>query len=375
MIAGLVDYVIPFLVILTILVFVHEMGHFLVARRAGVRVEVFSIGFGRELFGWTSSTGTRWKFSAIPLGGYVKMYGEADPSSASGSGVDRMSDAERAVSFHHKSLKARSAIVAAGPLANFLFAILLLAGLYAISGRPYAPPVVDEVVSGSAADQAGVRVGDVFVKADGRNVAAFSDLRRVVFDNPGRPIPMVLERDGTELTLTVIPETVTEVDRFGNSHTFGQLGVRSNRVVIERLDPFTAVGVATTETWSIMGQTLDAVGQIIAGTRGAEDLGGPLRIAQMSGDVAQSGWVTIVWFMAMLSINLGLINLFPIPVLDGGHLLFYALEALRGRPLGDRAQEWAAMAGLTLVIALMLFVTWNDLVQLKVLAYIGSLLG
>lgn len=375
MIAGLVDYVIPFLVILTILVFVHEMGHFLVARRAGVRVEVFSIGFGRELFGWTSSTGTRWKFSAIPLGGYVKMYGEADPSSASGSDVERMSDAERAVSFHHKSLRARSAIVAAGPLANFLFAILLLAGLYAISGRPYAPPVVDEVVSGSAAELAGVRVGDVFIKADGRNVGAFSDLRRIVFDNPGRPIPMVLERDGTELTLTVIPETVTEVDRFGNPHTFGQLGVRSNRVVIERLDPFTAVGVATAETWSIMGQTLDAVGQIIAGTRGAEDLGGPLRIAQMSGDVAQSGWVTIVWFMAMLSINLGLINLFPIPVLDGGHLLFYGLEALRGRPLGDRAQEWAGMAGLTLVIALMLFVTWNDLVQLKVLAYIGSLLG
>jgi regulator of sigma E protease len=286
-----------------------------------------------------------------------------------------MSAEDRAVSFHHKSLKARAAIVAAGPAANFLFAIVLLAGLYAIVGRPYAPPVVDEVVAGSAAEQAGIRVGDVFVSTDGAAVKRFSDLRRAVFDRPGVPIEMVIDRDGRQVTLTVVPEAVTEVDRFGAKHTFGQLGVRSNKVSIERLDPVSAVGVAAVETWSIVGQTLDAVGQIIAGTRGTEELGGPLRIAQMSGDVAQSGWVTTVWFMAMLSINLGLINLFPIPVLDGGHLLFYGVEALRGRPLGERAQEWASMAGLTLVIALMLFVTWNDLIHLKVVEYIGSLLG
>lgn len=375
MIAGLVDYVIPFLVILTVLVFVHEMGHYLIARRAGVRVDVFSIGFGRELFGWTARSGTRWKVSAIPLGGYVKMFGDADPASAGGAGLETMSADERAVSFHHKSLKARAAIVAAGPVANFLFAILLLASLYAIVGRPYAPPVVDEVVAGSAAERAGVRVGDVFVAADGVRVTRFSDLRRVVFDKPGEPVPMEVERDGQRLSITVIPEAVTEVDRFGTRHTFGRLGVRSNQVSIERLNPLSAVAVATSETWSIVGQTLDAVGQIITGRRGTEELGGPLRIAQMSGDVAQSGWVTTVWFVAMLSINLGLINLFPIPVLDGGHLLFYSLEALRGRPLGERAQEWASMAGLTLVIALMLFVTWNDLVQLHVVDWVGSLLG
>lgn len=375
MIAGLVDYVIPFLVILTVLVFVHEMGHYLVARRAGVRVDVFSIGFGRELFGWTARSGTRWKVSAIPLGGYVKMFGEADPASTGGSGLQAMSADERAVSFHHKSLKARAAIVAAGPVANFLFAILLLASLYAIVGRPYAPPVVDEVVAGSAAEQAGVRVGDVFVTANDVRVTRFSDLRRVVFDKPGQPVPMEIERDGQRLSITVIPEAVTEVDRFGTNHTFGRLGVRSNQVSIERLNPLSAAAVATSETWSIVGQTLDAVGQIITGRRGTEELGGPLRIAQMSGDVAQSGLVTTVWFMAMLSINLGLINLFPIPVLDGGHLLFYGLEALRGRPLGERAQEWASMAGLTLVIALMLFVTWNDLVQLNVVGWVGSLLG
>lgn len=375
MIAGLVDYVIPFLIILTILVFVHEMGHYLIARRAGVRVEVFSVGFGRELFGWTAASGTRWRISAIPLGGYVKMFGDADPASTGATGLDEMTTEQRAESFHHKSLKARAAIVAAGPIANFLFAILLLAGLYAIVGRPYAPPVVDEVVAGSAAEQAGIRIGDVFVSADGASVKQFSDLRRVVFSRPGEPLPMVIERDGQRQNVTIIPEPVTETDRFGTQHTFGRLGVRSNQVSIERLNPFSAVGVATTETWSIVGQTLDVVGQIIAGTRGTEELGGPLRIAQMSGNVAQSGWITTVWFVAMLSINLGLINLFPIPVLDGGHLLFYGVEALRGRPLGERAQEWASMAGLTLVIALMLFVTWNDLVQLNVVTYLGSLLG
>ncbi len=218
MVAGFVDYVLPFLVILTVLVFVHEMGHYLVARRAGVRVEVFSIGFGRELFGWTARSGTRWKFSAIPLGGYVKMFGDADPASTGAVGLDGMSPEERSVSFHHKSLKARAAIVAAGPIANFLFAIVLLAGLYAIVGRPYAPPVVDEVVAGSAAEQAGIRVGDVFVTANGEAVTRFSDLRRLVFNRPGEPVPMTIERDGGRVAITVIPETVTEVDRFGARH-------------------------------------------------------------------------------------------------------------------------------------------------------------
>jgi len=373
--AGLVDYVIPFLVILTVLVFVHEMGHYLVARRAGVRVEVFSIGFGRELFGWTARSGTRWKISMLPLGGYVKMFGDADPSSVGSTGLDKMSEAERAGSFHHKPLRSRAAVVAAGPIANFLFAILLLAGLYTFVGRQYAPPVADEVVAGSAADEAGIKDGDIFVSADGAAIARFEDLRRAVFERPGQPISMVIERDGNRFPLTVTPAAVTETDRFGSQHTFGQLGVRNNQVSIEHLDPVSAIGAATAETWSIVGQTLDAVGQIITGTRGTEELGGPLRIAQLSGDVAQRGWETTVWFMAMLSINLGLINLFPIPVLDGGHLLFYAIEALRGRPLGERAQEWASMAGLSLVIALMLFVTWNDLIHLNVVEYIGTLLG
>lgn len=375
MIDGLVDYVLPFLVILTVLVFVHEMGHYWVARRAGVRVDVFSIGFGPELFGWTAKSGTRWKFSAVPLGGYVKMFGDTDPASAGSVDESGLSADDRKVTFFGKSLRARSAIVAAGPIANFLFAIILLAGLYSIAGRPYAPPIVDEVVAGSAADQAGLVANDTIVNADGVRIERFSDLRRLVFDRPGEPITMVIERDGSRLTLDVTPKAVTETDRFGNEHTFGQLGVRSNRVVTERLNPLHAIAVATRETGSIVVQTLEAVGQMIAGTRGTDELGGPLRIAEMSGSVAQSGWITTIWFTAVLSINLGLINLFPIPILDGGHLLFYGLEALRGRPLGERAQEWASIAGLSLVMALMLFVTWNDLVRLQVVDYLGSLLG
>ncbi|NQW09679.1 MAG: RIP metalloprotease RseP [Alphaproteobacteria bacterium] len=375
MITGLVDYVLPFLAILTVLVFVHEMGHFWVARRAGVRVDVFSIGFGPEVFGWTAASGTRWKISAVPLGGYVKMFGDTDPASAGSVDDSGLSEAERDVTFHGKSLGARSAIVAAGPIANFLFAIILLASLYAIAGRPYAPPIVDEVVAGSAADDAGLMAQDVIVEADGVAIERFSDLRRLVFEQPGNRIVMLIERDGARLTLDVTPRAVTETDRFGNEHTFGQLGVRSNQVVTEHLNPLHAVVVATRETGAIVVQTLEAVGQMIAGTRGTDELGGPLRIADMSGSVAQSGWVTTIWFTAVLSINLGLINLFPIPILDGGHLLFYGIEVFRGRPLGERAQEWASIAGLSLVVALMLFVTWNDLVRLQVVDYIGSLLG
>jgi len=369
------DYALPFLAILTVLVFVHEWGHYIVARRNGVRVEVFAIGFGPELFGWNAKTGTRWKVCAIPLGGYVKMFGDADPASAGAADDSGFSEQERSESFHHKSLGARTAIVAAGPLANFLFAILVLAGLYMIEGRPYAPAVIDAVLEESAAERAGLRVEDRIVQADDREITRFSDLSRIVFERPGEPILLVVERDGATIELGVTPDAVTETDRFGNEITFGRLGIQSNRTTIEKLDPLNAVVVATQETGSIITQTLDAVGEMIVGVRGTEELGGPLRIAEMSGTVAQSGLVMTLWFTAVLSVNLGLINLFPVPVLDGGHLMFYALEAIRGRPLGERAQEWASIAGLTMVVMLMLFVTWNDLMRFDIVGYLGSLIG
>ncbi|MDF1793385.1 MAG: RIP metalloprotease RseP [Thalassobaculaceae bacterium] len=375
MIDILSDYALPFLVILTVLVFVHEWGHYFIARRNGVRVEAFAIGFGPELVGWNAKSGTRWKICAIPLGGYVKMFGDADPASAGATDDSAFSEEERRQSFHHKSLGARSAIVAAGPLANFIFAILVLAGLYMIEGRPYAPAVVDAVLENSAAERAGLQIDDRIVSADGAEITRFSDLSRIVFDRPGEEILLVVERDGTTREIRVTPDPVTETDRFGNELSFGRLGIQSNQMTVEKLDPLNAVFVATAETGSIIKQTLDAVGEMLVGVRGTEELGGPLRIAEMSGTVAQSGIVMTLWFTAVLSINLGLINLFPVPILDGGHLMFYALEAIRGRPLGERAQEWAAIAGLSLVVMLMLFVTWNDLMRFDIVGYLGSLVG
>ncbi|MBT6138547.1 MAG: RIP metalloprotease RseP [Rhodospirillaceae bacterium] len=364
---------VSFLIILTVLVFVHEFGHFFIARRNGVRVEVFSIGFGPELFGWNDKANTRWKISAIPLGGYVKMFGDADATSSRAEGAEDMTDGERAVSFHHKRLSQRAAIVAAGPIANFAFAILLLAGLYATVGQRQTPAVINEVSENSAAAEAGLLAGDEIVRLDGTAIERFGDVQRIVSQSPDKTLATIVLRDDKEVQLSVTPRRIETKDAFGNEVVIGRLGVRSGQIRMVRLNPLSAAGHAAKDTWSFTIQTLDAVGQIIAGQRGSEELGGPLRIAQMSGDVAQTGIVTTIWFMAILSINLGLINLFPVPILDGGHLVFYIFEALRGRPVGEKVQEWASIAGLSLVIGLMLLVTWNDLVHLKVFELIGSL--
>ena len=375
------NYGVMFLVVLTILVFVHEMGHFLVARRNGVRVEVFSIGFGPEIFGRTDRHGTRWKFSLIPLGGYVKMYGDAGAASTPGAGLDRMTPAQRAVSFHHKRVGQRMAIVAAGPAANFLFAILALAFMFMVYGQPYTPPVVREILPEGAAAEAGMKPGDRIVSMDGRDTPRFEDVLGVIVMNPGRTVSMVVERgeaEGVEpkrLELTVTPRAEKMEDRFGNIHTIGRLGVMRGNDEYRRQTPLTAIWEAGKETLRLTEGTLDAVWQMALGMRSTNELGGPIRIAQMSGQVAQTGFVTMIWFVAVLSINLGLINLFPIPMLDGGHLLYYAVEAVRGRPLGERAQEYGFRVGLALVLTLMVFATWNDLVQLRVVDFVKGVLS
>ena len=371
---GIWDYLVPFLIVLTILVFVHEAGHYLVARRNGVRVETFSIGFGPEIFGWYDKVGTRWKLSLVPLGGYVKMFGDADATSRPDGSVEEMTDEERAVAFHTKSIGKRAAIVAAGPVANFLFAIVLLAGLFSIVGQPFTPADIGTVQEGSAADAAGFRPGDVIRRIDGTDIVRFEEVQRIVRESPGRTLEIAVERDGGEVVLAATPEPVEITDRFGATHRIGLLGVGRSGMAFVRHDPFSALWYAAVETVTLTAGTLDAVGQMIAGTRTTEELGGPLRIAQMSGDMAQEGVVTLIWFMAVLSINLGLINLFPVPMLDGGHLLFYAVEAIRGRPLGQRAQEYGFRIGLAMVLALMMFVTWKDLVHLNVVAFFEGLL-
>jgi regulator of sigma E protease len=356
-------YVGVFLVVLTVLVFVHELGHHLVAWRNGVRVETFSIGFGPELFGWWDRAGTRWKFSTIPLGGYVKMFGDSDASSGLPIvGLGQLTAAEREVSFHCKRLGQRAAIVAGGPVANFLFAIIVLALLFMTYGQPFTPAEVGQVLPGSAAEAGGIRAGDAIVSIDGTAIDRFEDVQQVVRFNPNVMMTMVVRRDGELTTLHVTPGLVEESDRLGRRQ-IGQLGIRGGGTKYIQRDPASAVVRAVGETWNLSATTLAAMGQMVIGTRTTDELGGPLRIAQLSGEVAQGGIVPLLWFMAVLSVNLGLINLFPVPVLDGGHLLFYAAEAVRGKPLGQRAQEYGFRLGLALVLTLMVFATWNDLVH------------
>jgi len=364
-------YVIPFLIILSVVVFVHEYGHYWVARRNGVRVEVFSIGFGRELFGINDSHGTRWKFSLIPLGGYVKMLGDADATSSTVE-VQHIEDQE---SFPAKSVWQRMAIVVAGPASNFLFAILVLALLFAIAGRPFTPAEVGEVMPDSAAAEAGLVPGDRILAVDGDPIDSFEALQATVVDSAGEELTLTIERDGERLQIPVTPQLVEREDRFGNVHEIGLIGISRSGVEFRRSNPVTALAEATGETGRMLGLTLHALGEMIIGSRGTEELGGPLRIAQMSGQIAQDGIVPAIWFTAVLSINLGLINLFPIPMLDGGHLVLYTIEAARGRPLTERAQEIAFRVGLAMVLSLMIFATWNDLVQLDVIKYFSGLIS
>ena len=372
---GLWHYAVPFLVVLTALVFVHELGHYLVARRCGVRIEVFSFGMGPELFGVTDGHGTRWKVSLLPLGGYVKMFGDAGAASTPRDDLGEMSEADKAVSFHHKRLGQRAAIVAAGPIANFLFAVVVLAVLFATYGQPFTPADIGTVQPGSAAEAAGLKPGDIIVRIDGRAIERFEEVKSIVSMAPDQSLAMVVDRGGVPVNITAVPKASTVTDRFGNVYKIGLLGITRPGLDYKRHDPVTAVWQALRETADLTSSTLTAVGQMISGVRGAEDLGGPLRIAQMSGEVAQTGIVSLIWFIALLSINLGLINLFPIPLLDGGHLLFYGIEAVRGRPLGERAQEYGFRIGLALVLTLMVFATWNDLVHLRVVEFFKGLIS
>lgn len=360
-------YVIVFLVGLTILVFVHELGHYLVARYNRVRVEIFSIGFGPEIYGWTDREGTRWKICALPLGGYVKMFGEKD---AVGWGEDEraITDEERRVSFHHKRLGQRAAIVAAGPIANFLFAIVILGLLYATVGTPAPLAGVGSVVEDSAAASAGLRPGDRIVAINEQPVRWFEELREIVRAAPGTPLVLTVKRAGENFSVTALPQ---RPDMQG----FGLLGVTPDPAQIdyERRDPLTAAWLGVEHTANVSWKILVYIGQMFGGSQSTDQLGGPLRIAQMLGDVAQVSIIDLIFIIAALSVNLGLLNLFPIPMLDGGHLVFYAFEAIRGRPLSERMQEYGFRIGLALMLTLMVFATWNDLIQPRVIEFFRQL--
>jgi len=458
--SNLWTYGASFLAVLGLLVFVHEWGHYIVARLCGVRVETFSIGFGKEIFGWTAKSGTRWKISLFPLGGYVKMFGDSDPASAAhsdeikdeaGEVVRHMTSEERSVAFFSKSVWKRAAIVFAGPGINYLFAILILSVLYMSVGRPITPPVVSGIEVGSAADKAHFKPHDIITSINGEPIDSFDEIRRKAMLTLDEDIVFGVQRGGAELTLTATPQKITDTDRFGFVHERGYLGligpangldvaqissvngqktngdIQKTRALIQknlgksivvstevgkksadadkdesqilvrppkdlnahlsdadskeynalflgvkpgdeviRYNPFKAVGVAVGETYRITVETLKAIGQMVAGTRSTKELGGIIRIGAMAGDMAERGYISLIVFTALLSINLGMINLFPIPMLDGGHLLFYGIEAVRGKPIPERLQEYAFQFGLAVLVTLMVFSNVNDVLQLFV---------
>jgi regulator of sigma E protease len=366
---GFIGYIIPFLFVLTIVVFFHELGHFLVARWAGVKVLTFSLGFGPELAGFNDRHGTRWKVSAIPLGGYVKFFGdESEASTPSSELLANMTEEERAGSFHHKKVGPRAAIVAAGPIANFILAIVIFTALFTFYGKPNTSARVDKVEANSAAANAGFQVGDVVTAIDGDAIGSFSDMQRIVGVRAGEPLTFTIKRGDATLQLHGTPELREVKDAFGNAHRLGVLGITRatspGDVTTERVNPATALWLGVKETWFVIDRTMAYVGGLFTGREAADQVGGPLRIAQLSGQVATIGIAALVQFAAALSISIGLLNLFPVPLLDGGHLLFYAVEAVRGRPLSDRAQEMGFRIGLGLVLMLMVFATYNDILHL-----------
>ncbi len=369
---GTWTYVVPFVVLLTILVFIHEMGHYSVARFFGVTVETFSIGFGRALVTWKDKAGTDWKIGWLPLGGYVKFLGDEDASSVKRSD-EPVVLAEGQRMFHEQPLYARTAVVAAGPAANFLFAIVVLAVIFATSGQSFTPAVVDTVIADTAASDAGVVAGDRIIELDGQAIERFEELQLIISTSPDLTMEMVVLRQSEPVHLSVTPRSREFKDRFGNKQKIGFLGVsRSGKLEHIRHGPVLAIWYATRETWRLSVLTLKNVWRMIVGSRPADDLRGVLGIAQMSGQAAQMGFESSISLMVVISISLGLINLFPIPILDGGHLAFYIYEAVRGKPLGEKAQEFGFRIGLVLVMSLMLYALWNDLVHLNVVEYLNQ---
>jgi regulator of sigma E protease len=367
--------VLAFLIVIGPLVFVHELGHYLVARWFGVRADVFSIGFGRALFGWTDRRGTRWKVGWLPLGGYVKFAGDMNPASQPSNDWLSLPAEERAKTFQAKPLWQRFLIVAAGPVTNFLLAILIFIGVFAAIGYPTTPAVVTGVIAGTPAERSGIAAGDRIVSADGEEIATFQELQTHVRLRPESRVELEVLRDGRRLPVSLRTDATELADQFGNRMRVGTLGVVSNAVVIEKVPVAQLPVLAVRQTATTLEAITVTLGQLIVGERSVKELGGPLKMAQISGQQASLGWLPLFWLMAVISINLGFINLLPIPMLDGGHLLFYVIEGARRKPLQPKAQEWAFRAGLAALLMLMIFVTLNDLASFGLWTRLGGLIG
>ena len=366
---SIIYYILPFLFVLTLVVFFHELGHFIVARWCKVDVKVFSIGFGREIFGFNDKKGTRWRLSWIPLGGYVKFAGDENAASApDANALKNMTEEERKGSFHAKTLAQRAAVVVAGPVANFLLAIAIFAFIFTFIGQRQTLPIVDAVSENSAASLAGFKEGDLVLSIDGEPIESFGEMQRIVSISADQELAIVVQRKGADIALKATPRKKETTDVFGNTIRRGLLGIRRSASpedwVLTKHDPLTSVWMGTQETYFVISRTLSYLYDVITGREKADQLGGPIRIAQVSGQVASAGFFALLNLGAILSVSIGLINLFPVPMLDGGHLLFYGIEAVRGRPLSEKTQEIGFRIGLALVLMLMIFATWNDLIHL-----------
>jgi regulator of sigma E protease len=358
---GILLTLFAFLIVIGVLVFVHEMGHYLVGRWCGVKAETFAIGFGKEIAGWTDKRGTRWKICLLPLGGYVQFAGDMDPSGTKSKDWLSLPAAERNQTFQSKSLWQRTAIVFAGPAINFLFAILIIMGFVIAYGTSATLPVAQEISPNSTAAAIGMKSGDRIISVDGENIELFDDLRQKIMLIPDQNVEIVYERDGQQVTKQGKIGVHILNDRFGNEYRLGLLGMSSSKVEWREVSPLEAPAIAVEKTIGIVDQITTTLGQVITGKRSIKELGGPLKIAQVSGDQFKLGLESFILFVALISINLGFINLLPIPMLDGGHLMFYAIEAVRRKPASPKVQEWAFRSGLALVMVFMLVVTFNDL--------------
>ncbi|WP_370307008.1 RIP metalloprotease RseP [Sphingobium abikonense] len=372
---GFLLTVLAFVAVIGPLVFVHELGHYLVGRWFGVKAEAFSIGFGPELFAWVDKRGTRWRVAALPLGGYVRFKGDMNAASMTDPAWLEMSAKDRAESFPAKPLWQRAAIVAAGPAINFLFAMLIIATFAVVHGESRTPAVAGIVEQGSAADAAGIKVGDRILSFNGRAMDTYTDMVMYTRIRPGEPVDVAIERNGRRLDVRTTIGAVMEDDGFGQKFRVGRLGIGAGEPVVERVSLLRAPVVAVERTGQIVRTMVETLGQIVSGGRSVKELGGPLKIAQVSGQAATLGLESFIFFVALISINLGFINLLPIPMLDGGHLLFYGIEAVQRRPVSAQAQEWAYRSGLAVLMAMMLLVTFNDLSSFGLWKSLSGLIG
>ncbi len=362
---GLLITLLAFFLVLGPLVFIHEMGHYLVGRLFGVKADSFSIGFGKELAGWTDKRGTRWKIAALPLGGYVQFAGDQNATGTPDPEWLALPAAERNRTFHAKPAWQRALIAVAGPMTNLVLAVLILAGFTFAYGKAVIPPVIGTIKVGTVAEKAGLQLGDRIISMRGSAIESFIDVRVAITQHPGEPLAMEIERAGKRILVPVTAMAKETTDRFGNTQKIGFLGIGPASVTRVDVGPVGALVDGVAQTRNIMGIMITGISQILTGQREVKELGGPIKIAKYSGEQLVSGWQNYAWFVALISINLGFINLLPIPMLDGGHIVFCIAEMIQRRPVSQRSQEWALRTGLALMVALMLFVSINDVASLK----------